>query len=137
VKLKLFLRAVAAPDARWLFLKLLAIGFIMPPAWVLLVVGMVEIWGECPESTGKGETSNAEHRTLNIEGGGARPAVTVLCQLKIMADILKSLTPKRAKVEGWLAAGRSGRVVLHLAAAVAGGAWGWHWAGIAREIWRS
>ena len=124
MKLKLFLRAVAAPDARGLFLKLLAIGFIMPPAWVLLVAGMVEIWEdtECPQST---------VQSPQLE---AKPAMPVLCQLKIMADILKSLAPKRAKVEGWLAGGSAGRVVLHLAAAVAGGAWGWHWAGIVREV---
>jgi hypothetical protein len=40
----------------------------------------------------------------------------------------------KQKLEIWLAAGRSGRVILHVAAAVAGGAWGWHWAGIVREM---
>jgi len=33
-----------------------------------------------------------------------------------------------------LAASRGGRCILHVVAAVCDHAWGWHWAGIAREI---
>ena len=40
----------------------------------------------------------------------------------------------KQKLELWLAADWAGRVVLHLAAAVTGGHWAWHFAGIAREL---
>jgi hypothetical protein len=39
-----------------------------------------------------------------------------------------------ARRQASLACSRTGRIVLHLAALLAGGGWAWHWAGIMREI---
>jgi hypothetical protein len=40
----------------------------------------------------------------------------------------------KRKLEIWLSADRAGRIALHLAAALAGGHWAWHFSGIAREL---